>query len=70
MNQAKTFITPSRQEKAFFLGTEIQWRDLLEKKIVLTKKGKPSLVTARMALLAPIEKLIYKIISRQFFKWN
>nr|YP_007890105.1 putative reverse transcriptase [Pleodorina starrii]AFY64375.1 putative reverse transcriptase [Pleodorina starrii] len=70
MNEAKTSITSATRKKAFFLGTYIQWRQPMEKKVVMTKKGKPSRITARMALLAPMDKLIDKLVARQFLKWN
>nr|QKN19303.1 putative reverse transcriptase [Eudorina elegans] len=70
MSEAKTSITPATRKKAFFLGTYIQWRQPVDKKVVMTKKGKPSRITARIALLAPIDKLIDKLVARQFLKWN
>lgn len=73
INEAKTSITSARHEKAFFLGTEIQWRQRrqpVDKKVVITKQGKPTRITARIALLSPIKKLIDKLVSRQFLKWN
>lgn len=70
MNEAKISITKTGKEKAFFLGTHIRWRQAKEKKVVMTKKGKKSPITARMALLAPVEKLINKLVTRQFVKWN
>lgn len=56
MNETKTFITNASKKKAFFLGTYIQWRQSKEKKVVITTRGKPTRITARMALLAPIDK--------------
>jgi len=70
INQSKTRITHASKGKAYFLGTEIVWRSHLEKKVVLTKLGNKSRITARMGLLAPLDKLIQKLKTRQFVKHN
>lgn len=70
LNKSKTFITSAVHEKVFFLGTYIQWLQPVDKEVVRTKRGIRSRVTARMRLLAPIDKLITKLIFRQFMKWN
>lgn len=70
MSESKTLITHASKEKASFLGAEIQWRTHSNKKVILTKAGKKSRITARIALLAPIEKLIRKLVIRKFMKWN
>ena len=70
INEARTSITSALRKKAFFLGTEIQWRQPVDKKVVITKKGKLSRVTARMALRSPIKALMNKLVTHQFLKWN
>jgi len=37
---------------------------------VLTKAGIPARVTARIGLRAPLDKLISKLVTRRFMKWN
>jgi len=70
MNEAKTSITSASHKKAFFLGTYIQWRQPVEKKVITTKSGKRFRTTARISLLAPVDKLINKLVTCQFLKWN
>lgn len=70
MNQAKTLITKASQTPAHFLGANIIWRNPSEKKVVINKHKKKTRITARMGLLAPLDKLIKKLVERGFAKWN
>ncbi len=70
MDEAKISITNATKQKAFFLGTYIQWKQHIGKKVVMKKLGKATRITARIALTAPMDKLIQKLVVRQFVKWN
>ena len=70
MNKSKTLITKASKKAAFFLGTEIKWRVPKLKKIILTESKRKTRITARIALLAPMKKIIDKLIVRKFVKWN
>jgi hypothetical protein len=70
LNKAKTLITKASEDKASFLGAEIQWKKPELKKVVLTKANKKTRITARIALLAPMKKLIKRLITRKFAKWG
>jgi hypothetical protein len=70
LNEGKTFITSATRDKAHFLGTYIQWRQPVDKKVILTKAGVHARVTSRIGILAPLDKLIEKLVIRQFMKWN
>jgi len=70
LNRNKTLLTKASKGPAYFLGTEIQQPKKSDKKVVITKTGKKSRITARITIKAPINKLIEKLIKRQFFKWN
>ncbi len=70
MHPSKTLITNASKGKAFFLGTVIQWRTHSEKKVVLTKTNVKTRITPRMALLAPLDKLLSKLVIRKFIKYR
>lgn len=70
MNQSKTLITKSCEGPAFFLGTEITWRAPLQKKVILSSKGRKVRITGRLSLHAPMEKLSKKLVERKFAKWD
>lgn len=46
------------------------WKNIPDKKVVLTKSGRKSRITPRITLLAPMKKLVKKIVTRKFVKWN
>lgn len=53
LNEGKTLLTSASSGKAYFLGTYIQWKNHIDKKVVLAKTGVKTRITARIKLTAP-----------------
>lgn len=66
----KTLITKASKKPAKFLGALISWKNVGDKKVVLTKAKVKTRTTARIYLKAPIANILNKLIIRKFAKWN
>ncbi len=70
LNEHKTLVTNAHNDSAKFLGALIHNRANPNKKVILTKAGTKTRITARVEMLAPVAKLIRKLKKRKFIKWR